>query len=178
MYCSTETTLKPKKRTFNNKGQGTVEAAFVIPTLFMLFLLLTQPVILLYNRMVMENAAAEGCRLLATKTSFGNSSDDKYEGYVLRRLASIPPVDIFHASADGRPWVIELSGDENSAEVTVTITNYLKPLPLIGWGASLFGLLEDGYLVQKVTVSMPTQPNWAHDAGVGSPSTWPGQWGD
>jgi hypothetical protein len=165
-------------RLSGQKGQGTVEAAFIIPIIFLIFLMLTQPVILFYNRLIMENAAAEGCRLLSTKTSFGRSSDDKYEGYVLRRLASIPPVDIFHASASGKGWLIELEGDENSVEVTVTITNYLKPLPLIGWGASLLGLLEDGYLVQKVTVTMPTQPTWAQSPGVGSPGSWPGQWED
>ena len=124
----------------------------------------------------MENAAAESCRLLATKTSFGNYGEDKYEGYVLRRLAGIPSVDIFHAQVGGKDWEIELIGDENSAEVTVIITNYLKPLPLIGWGASLLGLTKDGYLVQKVEVTMPTQPSWAHGSDTGSPGTWPNQW--
>jgi hypothetical protein len=160
------------------KGQGTVEAALVIPILFLLFLMLLQPAILLYTRMVMENAAAETCRLLATKTDFGRYSDDKYEGYTMRRLASVPPLDIFHASSSGMEWQIEFSGDENSAVVTVTITNHVKPLPLIGWGASLLGMLEDGYLVQTVQVTMPTQPGWVNGSDIGLPSTWPGQWED
>ena len=124
----------------------------------------------------MENAAAEACRLLSTKTDFGNYSTERYEGYVLRRLASIPPIDIFHASAIGGGWQIELIGNESTAEVTVTIINYFKPLPLIGWGASLLGLLEDGYLVQTVQVTMPTQPNWANSSDVGTPGSWPSLW--
>lgn len=184
MFSYTETPI-PKMPTtrkthsaLGSKGQGTVEAAFVIPILFLLFLLLLQPAILLYTRMVMENAAAETCRLLATKTDFGRNSEDKYEGYTLRRLASIPPVDIFHASSSGMEWQIEFSGDESSAQITVTITNYVKPLPLIGWGASMLGMLEDGYLVQTVQVTMPTQPGWVNGSDVGLPSSWPGQWED
>lgn len=50
------------------KGQATIEAAALIPVLFILLLLLLQPSILLFDRIVMKNAAAEGCRLLATKT--------------------------------------------------------------------------------------------------------------
>ena len=49
-------------------GQATVEAVFVIPVLFVAMLLLIQPGIVLYDRMVMANAAAEGCRVLATST--------------------------------------------------------------------------------------------------------------
>ena len=66
-------------------GQTTVEAAYLIPLLFLLFLLLCQPIILLYNHMIMNGAAAEGCRLLATRTSVGSYSDDKYEGYIKRQ---------------------------------------------------------------------------------------------
>ncbi len=43
-------------------GQATVEAAFALPVLFLLVLLLVQPGIVLYDRMVMASAAAEGCR--------------------------------------------------------------------------------------------------------------------
>ncbi|MDR0459391.1 MAG: pilus assembly protein, partial [Coriobacteriales bacterium] len=146
--------------------------------IFLLLLMLAQPAIMLYTRMVMQNAASESCRLLSTKTSFGEYSDDKYQGYVMRRLAAVPPLDIFHASSSGKAWQIELIGDENSATVTVRITNYLKPLPLIGWGAGLLGMLEDGYLVQVVEVSMPTQPNWVWSDQDGGPSRWPMQWED
>ena len=52
----------------DERGQGSVEAAVVIPVLFLLLLMLLQPGIVLYDRIVMGSAAAEACRLLATST--------------------------------------------------------------------------------------------------------------
>jgi hypothetical protein len=149
----------------------------MIPVFFLLILLLTQPAILLYNRMVMENAAAEGCRLLATRTDVAAYSADKYEGYVKRRLASIPPVDIFHAHVGSQTWEIELSGSEASGEVSVRITNRLKPLPLLDKGASLLRLTDgQGYLTQTVEVTSPTQAAWVWENAEGGPADWAAQW--
>jgi len=149
----------------------------MIPILFLLLLLLIQPAILLYNRVVMQNAAAEGCRLLSTRTEVGKYDDEKYKGYVKRRLASIPPIDIFHAHVGPHTWEIELIGGETSSEVTVRITNRLKPLPLLDLGASLLGLTDsNGYLVQKVEVTMPTQPGWVWANSKGGPADWASQW--
>jgi hypothetical protein len=162
----------------SRKGQGTVEAAVLIPLLFLLLLMLCQPMILLYNRMVMENAAAEGCRLLATKTAQGAHSDEKYEGYIKRRLAAIPPIDIFHVRVGERSWEIEQEGDENADVVEVCIFNKVKPLPLIGWGTELLGMCdEQGYLTQKVTSRWSPQPEWARGGAVGTPREWVEQWG-
>ena len=148
----------------------------MIPIIFLLLLMLIQPAILLYNQIVMENAAAEGCRLLSTCTTMGGHTQEKYIGYVQRRLASVPPLDIFHVSDGENAWMIELIGDDSSAIVTVRITNRAQPLPLIGWGTRLLGLTDaDGYLVQTVEISMPSQPDWAFMYG-GDPSRWPSQW--
>ncbi|MCL1847617.1 MAG: pilus assembly protein [Coriobacteriia bacterium] len=175
MYCCIDTGRRDQ-RINAKRGQATVEAAFMIPLLFLLLLLLLQPAILLYNRMVMQNAAAEGCRLLATRADVGSNSAVQYEGYVKRRLASIPPVDIFHAHVGVNTWDIELIGGEDSAVVTVRITNYVKPLPLLDMGATLLNLTNpDGYLIQKVEVTMPTQPGWALNSG-GGPAQWTSQW--
>ena len=155
------------------KGQTTVEAAYLIPILLLLILLLLQPMILLYNRMVMENAAAEGCRLLATATSQGAYSHEKHEGYIKRRLAAIPPIDIFHLHTGTCSYEITMEGDESSAEVSVTIVNRLKPLPLLGWGAGLLGMTDaQENLVQEVRVAMPTQPNWVAGSGGNDPEGW------
>jgi hypothetical protein len=149
----------------------------MIPVFFLLILLLTQPAILLYNRMVMENAAAEGCRLLATRTDIAAYSADKYEGYIKRRLASIPPIDVFHAHVGSKTWDIEMSGSEMSAEVTVRITNQLKPLPLLDLGASLLRLTDgQGYLIQTVEVSSPTQAAWVWGSATDGPADWAAQW--
>ena len=161
----------------SRRGQASVEAAIMIPVLFLLLLLLLQPGILLYNRIVMQNAAAEGCRLLSTRADIANYSGDKYQGYVKRRLSSIPPVDIFHAHTGNDTWNIELIGGETSIEVTVRITNKLKPLPLLDLGASLMRLTDgDGFLTQVVEVTMPTQPEWAWDNSSGGPADWASQW--
>ncbi|MDR1013576.1 MAG: pilus assembly protein [Coriobacteriales bacterium] len=161
----------------SSRGQGTVEAAVFIPLMFLLILMLCQPGILLYNRMVMENAAYEGCRLLATKTVQGSYSDERYEEYIRRRLAAIPPVDIFHVRGVTRSWKIEQRGDENAAVVSVRIVNKVRPLPLLGWGAELLGMCDArGYLTQEVEASAPSQPEWAHDAGAGTPQDWVEQW--
>jgi hypothetical protein len=161
----------------SRRGQGTVEAALLIPLLFLLLLLLCQPAILLYNRMVMENAANEGCRLLVTKTQQGEHSEYAYEDYIRRRLAAIPPLEIFHVRGDSRSWEIEQEGDEHSAVVSVHIVNRLKPLPLLGWGAQLLGMCdEQGYLTQEVVARGMTQPEWVFDSGAGSPQEWVEQW--
>jgi hypothetical protein len=157
----------------SRQGQTTIEAAYLIPILLLLLLMLVQPAILLYNRMVMENAAAEACRLMSTATTQGAYSSDKYEGYVKRRLAAIPPLTIFHAHVGASTWDIELNGDEGSAQVSVRIVNKLKPLPLLGWGERLLGMCDsDGYLTQEVLVTMPTQPQWALQNGGPSPQDW------
>jgi hypothetical protein len=149
----------------------------MIPLLFLLILMLIQPAILLYNRQVMQNAAAEGCRLLSTRSDVADYSGDKYEAYIKRRLASIPPIDIFHAHTGSRTWDIELIGGELSSEVTVRITNKLKPLPLLDIGSALLRLTDGGgYLTQTVEATLPTQPAWVWNASGGGPADWAGQW--
>ncbi|MDR2671938.1 MAG: pilus assembly protein [Coriobacteriales bacterium] len=155
------------------RGQATVEAAYLIPLLMLLLLMMTQPVIMLYNRMVMENAATEACRLLATSTSQGAYSPEKYQAYVKRRLAAIPPVDIFHAHVGSDSWDISLTGDESTVEVRVRIVNKLRPLPLLGWGAQLLGLCDSqGFLTQEVVATMPTQLLSLADTSTTNPQEW------
>ena len=84
------------------RGQSTVEAAVALPVVFLLVLLLVQPGIVLYDRMVMAGAAAEGCRLLAT--SDGDAAT--CEEYVRRRLGAIPPFDVFHVHDSGCTWEV------------------------------------------------------------------------
>jgi hypothetical protein len=160
----------------SSSGQATVEAAILIPVLLLMLLILTQPAILLYNRIVMENAAAQSCRLLSTRSDVGAYSADKYRGYVQRRLAAIPPVDIFHVHQGANSWDIVMEGNESSGEVTVRITNKVRPLPLLGWAEGLLGLLDgQGYLTQTVEATMPTQPAWVWQNGTG-PTDWTTRW--
>ena len=121
----------------NQRGQGTVEAAVAIPVVFLLLLLLIQPGIILYDHLVMGNAAAEGCRLLATATSSYGDMGQSCEAFIRHRLAAVPQHECFHVHDGGCSWGIELVGGETSEEVTVRITNELRPLPLFDAGSRL-----------------------------------------
>ena len=76
-----------------HRGQATVEGAFLIPVILLMLMMLVQPGILLYDRMVMSEAASEGCRLIATWPA--SESNDACEGYIRRRLGSVPHVQPF-----------------------------------------------------------------------------------
>ncbi len=162
----------------DERGQGTVEAAVVIPVLFILMLMLMQPAIVLYDRIVMGSAAAEGCRLLATKTDVAGSMHNSCEAFVRHRLSAVPQHDCFHVHGGGCSWEIELSGDETAQTVTVRIGNELRPLPLLDAGARLLGLTNGrGNLEIEESVTMPTQPSWVASSKLGlAPSSWIGAW--
>lgn len=159
----------------DERGQGTVEAAVVVPILFLLLLLLLQPGIVMYDRLIMGNAAAEGCRLLATASGDMAGS---CEAFIRHRLAAVPQHDCFHVHGGHCSWVIELVGDESSDEVTVRIVNELRPLPLFDAGSRLLGLSNaNGNLEIEESVTMPTQPGWVSSSEFGlAPSSWVGAW--
>lgn len=158
----------------DESAQATVEAAFALPIMLLLMLLLLQPSILLYDRMVMQGAAAEGCRLLATASGGADTSED----YLRRRLSAVPQHELFHVHEGGCTWEIQLSGDESSPEVSVSLSTEVRPLPLVATGAAFFGLVnERGNLEVRVTSSLATQPSWAFSNGPGgSPSGWIESW--
>ena len=161
------------------RGQATVEAAFALPVVCLGLLLLLQPGLILYDRLVMEAAASEGCRMLVTKTDAAGSMDRAVRAAVLHRLGSVPPVPCFHVhDGDACSWAIELQGDERSGYVGVAIENQVRPLPLLGAAAGLMGLLNDqGNLVVRVERESLAQPEWIDAAEVGrDPGSWIGGW--
>ena len=156
--------------TVSEQGQATVEAAFLIPILALVLAILVQPTIILYDRMVMSSAAAEGCRLLQTLPA--EEVGDALKAYVERRLGAVPQVAPFHVH-DPCSWVIESEGGQGSEYVTVRVTNKLKPLPLIQPQASGFGQIDaDGLLTLQVEVTTRARASWVE----GSPSQWIGAW--
>ncbi|MBQ3106828.1 MAG: pilus assembly protein [Eggerthellaceae bacterium] len=162
----------------DEKGQSTVEAAFVLPLLMTVFLLMAQPALILYDKMVMSAAAAEACRLMATLPA---SQKDLCEDFVRRRLGAVPPHQCFHVHAEGKcSWEVDVQGDEAASAVSVTIKNKVKPLPLLDVTAVLLGLVDDeGFLPVVVCMSMPTQPAWVAGSANGeAPSDWVGDWVD
>ena len=169
--------MKLPRKLQSKKGQATVEAAFTIPVLFIVVLLIIQPGIVMYDRMVMRAAAAEGCRVLATLPS---NQTSVCEDYVLRRLESVPQQRLFHEHAGGCSWKVSVEGNETSEQTSVEITNKIKPLPLIGQGAALLGMLDaNGYLTISVHESYAVQPSWAAQSALGSGSqAWIGTWNE
>lgn len=156
-------------------GQSTVEAAFLVPVVFVLLLLLLQPSIVLYDRMVMNGAAAEGCRLLATRTSAAGADAEAYRSSVLRRLGSVPQEEHFHVhDGGGCSWEILLDGDESAGEVSVTVRNKIEPLPIVDAAATLLGLVDEGgHLTIEVSASAPSQPRWVVEGEAGlNPGAW------
>ena len=153
-------------------GQATVEAAFLVPVLFVVLLLLLQPGILLYDRIVMQGAAAQGCRLLATSTQAGGASAASCEDLVKRWLGAVPPHDLFHVHEPSCTWEVVCAGDEYAGEVAVTIRTKVRPLPLFDAAAALVGAVDgDGYLTVEVRETARTQPQWAEASGI-DPGAW------
>lgn len=155
-------------RSCSESGQSTVEAAVLLPVLFVVFGLLLQPAILLYNRCIMNIAAAEACRLVTT----GVADSASTRAYVERRLEAIPKIPIFHADETwGITW--SCSGDGTAQ---VSIENHARPLPLFGITAGLTNVVgEDGTVIQRVELSCSPIPDWVGEQGY-DPSDWIGAW--
>lgn len=154
-----------------------MEAAVTIPLLFLLVLILLQSGIVLYDRIVMGDAAAQGCRVLATSTDGSESAEE----FVLRRLGAVPQQDLFHVhGGEECSWRVECIGSSAADVVRVKVTNEVRPVPLIGAGVSLLNVLnERGNLEFSVEVSMPVRQAWLAGAEVGVvPAGWIGAWLD
>ena len=156
-------------------GQASVEAATFVPVIMLLLALLLQPAFLLYTRSVMQQAAAEGVRVLATREVGGAGDDAACEAYVKRRLRAAPDVAAFHTGE----WEVELSGDSTSREVRVGVEGRLRPLPLLGVLAQMLGVLAqmlgepDGdEVVLRVEVTGGARPDWL-EGGYGE---WVTMW--
>lgn len=148
-----------KKKVFEKRGQATVEAAFLVPVLMCVLLLMIEPGIVLYDRIVMNSAVVEGARLLSTQ----KDGDTKLvEDYIKRRLGAVPSVDIFHVHEGQCSYEIVCSGNCNSPSVSVTLKNKIKVLPLLDISLRAFGgISDDGQFEIEVTSMLPTQNTWA-----------------
>ena len=160
------------------RGQSTVEGAFTIPLIFLLLLLLLQPGILLYDRLVMQAAAAEGCRMLTTRSHASGADGYVYEEAIRRHLGAIPQQENFHRHRDGCSWRIELAGDEYSEEVRVKISGSVRMLPLLDLGGRLLGMGDgQGNLELSVEASAPTHDAWVGESELGlDPGGWVDAW--
>ena len=143
-------------------GQATVEAALLIPVLLFGLVIAVQPGIVLFDRMVMEAAASEGCRVLETASA---ADEDEVVEYVQRRLGAVPAVSAFHEG----PWDVEVQGAGQDGEcVSVRISHEYKPLPLVG---------GNGLVRQEVFREMDVHDDWALESEFGlSYESWIDRW--
>lgn len=156
--------------TDGESGQATVEAAVLLPVLFLVLGIFLQPAVLLYDKAVMHAAAAEGCRLVATATS----RDVAVEEYVRRKLGAVPALDAFHVGGR-RSWQVSWAGPDETGEVSVEVEGRARPLPLLGVAAGLAGsMADDGTVRLRVEEHGSSRPAWAQAAGA--PEDWIGGW--
>lgn len=142
----------------------------LIPMVLFAVLMLAQPAIVLFDRMVMEAAASEGCRMLETLPA---GREDEACAYIERRLAAIPATETFHAGS----WEIEVEGGEESEAASVRIAHGLRPLPLIGAGMGLLGMTQGGLYRQEVSRSASVRDEWVVVSEFGADAhAWMDRW--
>ncbi len=157
-----------------DEGQATVEAALLLPVLMVLMAMLVQPACLLYTRCVMQSAAAEACRLVATSTRSESGVPAAQRAFVLRRLAAVPNSPIFHEGGE-QGWDIELQGSTEGHEAFARIATTVHPLPFVGALAGLVGQAgASGSVRLEVSVSRTTRPEWLE----GGYDDWVSIWDD
>ena len=152
-------------------AQATVEAAVVFPALLTLMLLTLQPVCILYTRSVMESAAGETARLMATSEA---ADEDSLQAFAQRRLGAVPDLAIFH---EGGPlvWDIALTGvRDGGGRTEVTIAGTVRPLPVLGTFASALGTEgPSGSVELKVQVGYEGRPVWVEGGYDDWIAMWP-----
>lgn len=160
----------------NKQGQASVEAAFMLPVLLVLLLILLQPGIILYDRIVMNDACMQTARFLSTSNSA--SAQASVEQFAKNRLGAIPEQKCFHVHSPTCSYEIATQGNEASSTVEVSITNYIEPLPLFNTAANFLGMLDDeGRFKIVVTQTASVQPSWVQNSESGTnPEKWAGAW--
>ncbi len=141
-------------RTFwrTEDAQATVEAAFILPVIILCMGLSVQPILCMYTKSLMQEAALEGVR-------FAMSEEDKNktERFVRRRLEAIPASEIFHAGSDD-DWNIEIVRSQET--VSITIVGHMKEIPLLGTPSLLYLDHDEAGIVLKASASGVISPSW------------------
>lgn len=161
-----------------DKGQATVEAAIMIPIIFLILLLLIEPSILLYDFCIMNSSASETCRILSTCNELDKVN--VCETYAKKRLSAIPQQDNFHLHSSGCSYEITLIGNENSEECEVKIKNEIVPLPLIGFLSDIVGILNNNKNFELIaSANYKSRPSWVkNNLKDLTTENWVGKWLD
>ena len=171
MRCST-CSCTDARGARSEEGQASVEAALLLPALMVCLALLVQPACMLYTRAVMQFAAAEACRLVATPPSTAGVADQAYRSYIERRLSAVPDAAVFHKGG-AQGWTIDYSFSPEDGVARVSIETSVQPLPLLGVAAALLGETDgEGGVVLRVEVEERMRPTWVE----GDYGAWSSLW--
>jgi len=112
------------------RGQALTEAPVVIVTLCVLALILFQPVVTLYTKMVLGASAASLCRVVATEAGSDASAKQRLlQTYAEGKIAGLPRGSAFQIPGSLK---LEVSGNASSDQVRVRLSLTQKTLPLLG----------------------------------------------
>ena len=164
--CRTLPVTDASAHSIADRGQSTVEAAALLPVLMLLLGMMAQPVCMLYTRMVMLHAAAEGARVALTA-----QNDNDVRQFVLRRLRAVPRASLFHVGGTD-DWCITLNRSMDEGRVEVEVCGHVRPLPLLGTIAGFVGERDGTGVVLRVRVSEELRPGWVRDGY----EAWQGVW--
>ena len=151
------------------RGQATVEAAFIIPVAFIVLLALIQPGVILYDKMIMNAASAHMMRIATTL-----NPDDYQEAIDVGKhyLKAIPDTPIFH---DGE-WVISLEGNESEGCTSVEIIHKIQLFPLVAQAGNALGVVQGDIYEMKSQATLCRQ-QWLIENNLGlEPSAWIKRW--
>jgi len=129
---ATRPPLRGRLRLRDDSGQAVAEAPIAIIALVALVILLLQPTILLYDRVIMNNAVAEAARVQVTEMD-GGAQRGHLAAFVERRLRTIPNNPYFR---NAKPTVTPIeAGDYVGVKLTLSV----RPLPVLGPAMSWLG---------------------------------------
>ncbi len=142
----------PFKISFRSeRGQSSIEAAFILPILLLCLGLSVQPVIYMYTKTIMQEAADEGIRYAMSEQNAGRT-----ERYIRRRLEALPSSSIFHVQDED--WDIDIIRADKS--VRVLIRGHIRTIPVLGVSAYMFLEHDDQGLIVEVASENITAPSW------------------
>jgi hypothetical protein len=111
-------------------GQAIVEAPFVIIALCLMAILLFQPVVQLYTRMVLGQVAGELARVAAVDVEGGKVLQARYEAWAADKLRTLPAGTAF--SIPGSLKVV-VQGNARSERISVQLSVRQKALPFFSF---------------------------------------------
>ena len=143
-----------------NKAQSTIEAAFLLPVVMLIFLLILQPICILYTKSIMESAVSGAIRILMTWDESREPAEVGIRSYILRRLHAVPEISLFHEGGE-QDWNIEINGSETSKNVSITIMGHVRPIPLLKLPAKVFCRVSNDGCIELVSkIDIQNKPSW------------------